>query len=379
MEGPRACKREELNQVIALINKTFRTTFEFNPTMQEEFQLLLGKKNINNMRVILECGIPVANMNFYKSTILIEGSPIKTATVGAVCTEATSRGKGYSSSLLDDSERLMKEDGIRLMLVSGTGRLYLRRGCTEVGKCYKFRLQPSQDIHENLQLQEYDNSKIDTIIKLYNRDNTRYYRTREEFKYLLDGATTPWSNFTYKVFLVKDSKDYCAYIILRIANEKEGKWGSVVEAAGDREILCNALEEIIRLNNLKNIEYSSTFNDASTRVLKLKDKGFTKHTLQGTVKILDFKGLMQDLMPYFAQYVDKDIIENISFSEENGKYFFSLNNEILEVQNINDLNRLVFGIFQDVALVLSNKPVLNKFINSVFPIPFVWTANLNYQ
>ena len=379
MEGPRACEKEERREVISLINKTFRAANGYKPTMDEEFQLMLGDGNLDNMRIILQDGAPVANVNFYKSTILVEGIPVKAASVGAVCTDESSRGKGYSSILLDDCERLMRKDNIRLMLVSGTRSLYLRRGCTIVGKCYQFIIEPLEESHKNLQLQEYDDSLLEIMTKLYNKESTRYYRTFDEFKYLLKGATTPWANLTYKVYAVKDSEDYCGYIVLRVVNDKEGSWGSVVEAAGDRQTISKALEEAIRLSSLKYIQYFCTFNDESARVLKKEKKSFSEWNLLGTVKILDFQGLMEDLMPYFEQYADKDSMENISFSENDGRYIFNLNNETLEIDNIQNLTKLIFGSKEDIVREFTAKPLISEFISKVFPLPFVWTANLNYQ
>jgi predicted acetyltransferase len=379
MEGPRACKKEELDKVIGLINKTFRTPNNFKGTMGEEFNLMLSERNLNNMRIILEDKVPVADVNFYKSTILIEGTPIKAASIGAVCTDVNSRGKGYSSLLLDDCEKIMKEESIRLMLVSGTRELYLRRGCTVVGKCYKFIIEPSKECYRDIQLQEYEDYLLEAMTKIYNKECTRYYRTYEEFKSLLKGATTPWANFTFKTYVVKDSHDYSAYIVLKIINNKEGKWGYVVEAAGDRQAVNKALKEAIKLNSLKYIEYYCTFNDNSTNLFKKEKNEIIECDLQGTIKILDFQGLMMDLMPYFAQHANISIIENIRFYEEPNKYIFSLKNETLEINDIHNLTKLVFGSKQNIAGDFSDKPLLNEFVSKVFPLPFVWSANLNYQ
>jgi hypothetical protein len=379
MEGPRACRKEERSTVISLIDKTFRTANGYKPTMGEEFQLMLGEGNLDNMRIILEDGVPAANVNFYKSTILVEGVPVKAASIGAVCTDINSRGKGYSSIILDDCERLMKKDDTRLMLVSGTRSLYTRRGCAEVGKCYQFIIEPSKDSHDNLQLQEYDDSLLEIMTKLYNKESTRYYRTFEEFKYLLKGATTPWANYTYKVYAVKDSESYCSYIVLRVVNDKEGNWGAVVEAAGDRKTVTKALEEVIRLNSLKYIKYFCTFNDESARILKREEKSFTEWSLLGSIRILDFKGLMKDLIPYFQQYIDKDTAENIRFHEEDHKYIISLKSETLGIDNIQDLTKLIFGSKDHTCTEFKDKPLISEFIRNVFPMPFVWTANLNYQ
>jgi hypothetical protein len=296
-----------------------------------------------------------------------------------VCTDVNSRGKGYSSVILDDCERLMKEESIRVILVSGTRDLYLRRGCTIAGKCYEFIIPSSEESQVHIELLEYEHSLLETLTKLYSKESTRYHRTYEEFNGLLKGATTAWGNYTYKTYVVKASNNYSAYIVLRIINDKEGKWGSVVEAVGDRYIVFEALKEAIKLNLLKHIQYYCTFNDDSARILKEAKSEIRECNLLGTIKILDFEGLMTDLIPYFSQHVNKDIIENIRFHEEDSKYIISIKNERLEINNIQDLTKLVFGCKENTATDIDNKQLISEFVSKVFPLPFVWPGNLNYQ
>src|SRR3712207_6803949 len=148
MEGPRETKNNEYEKVILLINNIFRTNKGYKPTMQYEFPILLNKDNRENMRIIVEDNKPVSCVNFVQREILVEGAKIDVASIGAVCTNKEYRGKGYSSLLLEDVEKKMYEDGVDLLLVSGTRALYQRRGCTmrseerRVGKECRSRWSP---------------------------------------------------------------------------------------------------------------------------------------------------------------------------------------------------------------------------------------------
>lgn len=379
MEGPRACKKEELDKVIELINKVFRAPYGYGNTMGEEFKLMLSEGNLDNMRVIFEGGTPAANVNYYKSTILIEGIPINAASIGAVCTDDNSRGKGYASLLMDDCERIMKEENIRLMLVSGARSLYLRRGCTVSGKCFKFIIKPLKEREEHIQLVEYDDGLLEAMTKIYSRESTRYYRTLKEFKGLLEGATTDWAYFTFKTYLVKDYEDYCAYIVLRIADNEAGRWGYIKEAAGDRKLVYKALKEAMRINSLEYIQYQCTFNDGAVTVLSDSNIEVSHCDILGTIKILDFKGLMTDLMNYFKQHVSSEITDNLAFAEKEGKYIITIKDEKLEINNIQTITKIIFGNRESFEDSYSNKPLIKEFIKNVFPLPFVWPGNLNYQ
>jgi len=48
--------------------------------------LLLCEANLNNMRIIVENGHPVSNANYYSASIAVEGTTIRVASFGAVCT-----------------------------------------------------------------------------------------------------------------------------------------------------------------------------------------------------------------------------------------------------------------------------------------------------
>lgn len=378
MEGPRACKKEEFEEVINLINHVFRISKGFKPTMKEEFPLLLNEENLKNIRIIVEDGKVVASLSFYKTNILIEGVPINAASVGSVCTDEKYRGKGYASMLLDDAEKIMREEDIDIMLVSGTRNLYLRKGCSRAGWCIKFEVPPEEKIDDSIELVEYSDEYLNDMIRIYNKEATRYYRSFYEFKNLLKGATTPWGNFTYKVYLLKKSGMFEGYVILRIIHDGI-KRGEVVEFSGDRRIIYEGLKQIMVLLSLEHISVICTFNDWMINIIREKKLRYEEINLSGTIKILNFARFMDKLRPYFRQYVDRDIVESVNFREDNGIYIFEIGEEMIEINDINKLTKLVFGDKGFNADELGGGFAIDNFIHSVFPLPFVWPRNLNYQ
>lgn len=377
MEGPRACKKEEFKDAINLINQVFRTSQGHNPTMEEEFPLLLSEENLENMRVIVEDGKVVSIVNFYITTILIEGTPIKAASVGAVCTHEDYRGKGYSSLLLDDAEKEMKKKGVDVVLVSGDRSLYLRRGYCKAGWAIRFDVYP-EELGEDIELVEFENKYLIEVAKMYNKQPTRYYRSLFEFKNLLKGATTPWGNFTYKTYLIKKGDLLKGYVVLRIINDNPRK-GYVIEYSGDKRIIYESLKKMAAIYSLEYVRVPCTFNDDMVEVLKEKGVSYEEINLLGTVKILNFQQLMEKLKPYFLQYVEKDIIENLRFSEKENNYAFEIKNEILKIDDVVKLTKLVFGDKGFGMEVDDISPILKEFISTVFPLPFVWPGNLNFQ
>ncbi len=83
MITPKSAKIEEFEEVIKLINKVFRISNGYNPTMQQEFPLLLNKNNIDNMIVIKENENIVSDVNYLIQDVLIQGVKLKVASIGS--------------------------------------------------------------------------------------------------------------------------------------------------------------------------------------------------------------------------------------------------------------------------------------------------------
>ncbi len=379
MEGPRACRKDELNGVLELINNCFRTSVGLKPTMGEEFPLLLGEDNLNNIRIILEDNKVVADVNFYPSEIMIEGFPIKAASIGAVCTDETARNKGYSSRILDDIEEIFKSKSIPLMLVSGTRGLYLRRGCCITGIGYKYRIEDMHTYYDDILLKIINFDNIYPMLKIYNRENTRFYRKAQEFKGLLKGATTPWGNFNYKIFLVGSECGKEAYVILRIIDDKKERYGEIVEFAGDRSLVIKACYNLIKDEKLSHIIFYSTdkdhIMDAANEFSIIKEK----ISLPGTIKIVDFISFMEQLKPYYSQYLDEKVLDKFVFEQHHGKYLFKYGNEVLEIDDMQTLTDIIFGSNKELNLKYDHCKCIKDILEKIFPIPFIWPDNINFQ
>lgn len=432
MEKPRGTKESEFESVLKLINQIFRINRGYESTMEQEFPLLLTRSNADNMRIIKEDGKPVSCVNFVERNILIDGNEILTASIGAVCTNEKYRGKGYSSLLLEDVEKKMYEDGVDLALVSGTRALYQRRGYTLTKNFIKYEIYPEK-VDLNFQIEEFKEDNLLDIARLYNTASTRFVRPMEDFKKLIKSALFPWGNVSYKSYVIKENTVITGYVFIRILNDTD-KIGIVVEAMGRNDYIEEGLKIIAYLNNLKFIEYKIHIADRSNFQKDVYHKGLGYQA--GSVKIINFESFMEKLRPYFRQYVEAELINKIQFksienkpkcekqnikvyeevkdnyleedkiniSEQANKglngfkfnvteeilnhievieskavYRVVFEEEVLEIKDIRTLNKLIFEGGSDLELNYSGKKKLKGFIEAVFPVPFVYAANLNYQ
>lgn len=370
----RETKKEEFYKVIELINKVFRKSRNLPPTMMEEFPLLLNVDNCDNMRCIWEDNKPVCDINFLKETIFIEGAAITAASIGAVCTDEDYRRRGYASIVLDDVEEKMYRDGIDLVLISGQRSLYQRRGCTKIMSFNEYTIKPKVEKLDFV-IKELHEEHMEQIISMYNKNSTRYFRTYNEFKVLMNSATFPWGDRSYKKYVLDKASDLVGYIILRIDNKL--KEAEVVECFGSPEQISKSLSNLAHELNLNSINYYVHIKDKNNQLYQYYEKKLD--FMEGTIKIINFESLMLKLNPYFSQYVDSEILNNIQFSMKDGNYQFSLFDEKVIIKDIRDLNKLIFQGIEAVDLNLKNKLKLKGFLTKVFPVPFVWPRNLNYQ
>ena len=70
-------------------------------------------------------------------------------------------------------------------------------------------------------------------------------------------------------------------------------------------------------------------------------------------------------------------MEYFKAEEENGEYQLSLGSEKLEIGSHKELLKLIFEKNKEKKSIEEGK--LGEIIDRIFPLPFPWTENLNYQ
>lgn len=373
--NPRSAKPEEFESVINLINKVFRDLRGHKSTMQQEFPLLLNKNNVDNMIVISKDDKIVSDVNYFIQDVTIQGNDIKVAAIGAVCTDPDYEGNRYSSTILDYVEEKMFNDGVDMVSISGTRTLYTRRNCSLVKNCYKYTTYP-KDIVIDLEVKEYDETYLNEMIEIYNQNSTRFLRTKNQFEILLESATIPWGNFTYKKLVVLKENKLIGYIVLRIINE-EILIGEIREIYINSKYNYEVVQYIANKYNLEYIVQSVHIKDFINQPDNFDKKELSY--LDGSIKIINYEKLCRNLNGYFKQYVDEDFVDEIEFKTIDKKYIIRYKDEELIIDDIDKLNKLFLEGKEVVENELKDLKIISKFIKSVFPINFVWTSNLNYQ
>jgi len=333
--------------------------------MEREFPLLLSEENSENMRIIEEEGRVCSAVNFLPRKITIEGVPISTASIGAVCTHPHYRGRGYSSEILKDVEERMKEMEVNLCLISGTRNLYRKWGAGRVRNSRRYST-PLKKEKLKWEIREYRREDLPALKKIYNTQETRYLRSERDFELLIDSGTFPFGDTSYCRYVMEDNLGVRGYIILMKTPE-----GVVVkEAGGERDEIFMSLAHLAEELGEEKIDY----------ILPMKErvpcgyKGQAEY-LQGTLKIIDAGRFIEELKPYFRKHVEEDLAETFSAEESGGGYRLILGDEVLEISSHDELLQIIFEGNNNRM----NGGRMKGFLERTFPLPFPWTENLNYQ
>lgn len=379
---PRSAKLEEFDKVIELINYVFRISRNHKPTMMEEFPILLNKNNIENMIVISEDNKIVSDVNYLIQDVSIQGNNLKVAAIGGVCTHPDYEKKGYSSKILDKVEEKMFYDGVDVVIISGTRTLYSRRNCSLVKSFYKYTIKP-ENVKIPYEIVEFDETNferdddLNKMVELYNQNSTRFIRTKDEFKKLLHAATIAWGPIDYKKVFIKENNNVIGYLIIRTMKKENSIVGEVAEIGLNSVNVENVLKYVTNKFGLEYLHYK-----VHVRNLKDQLQGSEIKTLdyqQGTMKIINFVKLCDNLRSYFNQYIDSELLKYMEFKQVENKYIIKYKEEELVIESLDKLNKLFFEKNEEQYNEFKNLKNIHEFATKVFPLDFPWTANLNYQ
>lgn len=374
----RNLKSCEFDEASNLINEVFRLDRNEKPTMVKEFPLLLNENNIKRSVGLFVDSKLVSIVNNVVLDIHLPNTLLKGAFVGAVCTNKDYESNGYSSKVLDLVEKNLKEEKLDFVSISGTRTLYTRRKLIKANSFYEYKLADKKKYFDldNHKLIDFDDEYLEEILDSYNQSSTRFRRTKKELEILLDSATTPLRDYSYKKFIIVDKNNmYRGYIIIRFINENEKTYAKVIESCGVTLLINLFLYQILVKYDLEYINYYAHSKDYNKLLSSYEERNLTN--IGGTIKIVDYISMMNKLRNYFASLFD--FSDELEFDCEANNYYIKCFGEEIKINGIENITRLVFeGANDELINNIENKN-LKRFIKKAFPIPFVSTEGLNYQ
>jgi len=167
----RGVRREEREQLLSLLKSAFPSTeiewfppyYDGDPYYKPEYT-----------RVWEENGVLLSTVQIVKKILRIEDQTILLGGIANVGTHPDHRGKGYATALLEDSLRLMKEEGFHLsLLFTGIQPFYEKLGWREIPFPFLYIPYKSKDIAPQPHIREEREDDIPQIVKVYNEFNDK--------------------------------------------------------------------------------------------------------------------------------------------------------------------------------------------------------------
>lgn len=372
MEGPRALRATELDELMELVNGVFRAG---GGRMRECFPTLFCEENLDNVRIIKEEGRIVSHLGVCVRDVISEGVRFTVGNVGAVCTHEEYRKRGYAEALLRDSNAKLRAGGLDMLFVSGDRSLYRRHGCARVGKVSQFtmtRAEADRRARRGVHVELAEVKDIDDLAHIHQRDPVRFHRPIDDWRALTsEGNPAQFLRHERRFYKVTGESDERAYIILHVGNAAHATSTSVTEYSGARGALVGALGKLAQQFGEISVPIP-----AWDRVLHALLHGLAKNVISagGTVCILNLPQLVEKIRPLIVERIPRADADALKLEETVDGWRVSLANDELRFPNDEagegwmSIARLIFGTHDDSHMKDWPDNGLTRALRAAFPI-----------
>ncbi|MCM8760469.1 MAG: GNAT family N-acetyltransferase [Candidatus Omnitrophica bacterium] len=367
MEGPRGVRKEEFDDLVKLVNLTFRPERQ---SMQREHESIFNEENLEHLRVIVEDGKPVSHIGTLEKEVLIYNCKSKVGLVGSVCTHPDYRGRGYATLLLNDCIRRFNEHGCDFMLVSGARRLYDSADCLSVGNVIRLEIMKRDlwrfERNKATSIEDFSEKYLEDMMKSYEKKKVRFIRERKDWEIGLRCGQV--MNVPSDFLIIKENSKFKGYLIVNFS----GGRGDVKEYGGDRQSLIGAIPILFEKYQLDALTFPIPFEDREFAGL-IQDRGVhssvTPINAPCTVRVLNFSRFMERARPYFREKLG-DIAEDLKFEEKGEEYKISLGKEDFIIKGRRAMTWTILS--RPGGYEITGEGRVIEAIRNVLPIPFLW-------
>ena len=239
IDGPRACRASEFEEVIALINQVFRAGT--NQDIRTDYPLVFNHAKMEHMRILKMDGVVVAHVPVWLREAVVGEDRVRIGIISPTVTHPDYRRRGYATRCLRDCIRIMEEEGVPvsvLWTLEATFPFYQQSGWEAVGSQGSlYRLRPEEHaLFENssFDIVQYDPKNADSfnaMVKFHDSEPYRIARTSEEYRALFSLPQTT-------TFLAMNGRETVAYLMFGEGVNKPG----LIEGGGD----IRGLETLVR-------------------------------------------------------------------------------------------------------------------------------------
>ena len=239
MDGPRACREPEFDEVISLINRDFRAGTDQD--IRTDYPLIFDTSKLQYMRILKVDGKVVSHVPVAPREAVAANDRFMIGIISPTVTHPDYRARGYATLCLRDCIRIMEEEGWPVSLLwtqEATFPFYQKSGWEAVGPQDRvYRLGPQEQGHfeaRSYDIISYDAGNprhLESIMKMHDAEPYRISRSRTEYRALFALPKT-------STFLAMQRNEVASYLMIGLGVNKPG----LLEGGGDVE----GLEALVR-------------------------------------------------------------------------------------------------------------------------------------
>ncbi len=360
LDGPRALKPHEYSAALRLINSVFRPNGPY--TMQNDYPLVLGMDNIENMRVIAKGDEIISHAAIYFSTVRSGDLTFKVGGISSVATDPAYRGKGLASRVMRDCLRVMREHSCHIsFLWTDRHDFYRNFGYEPSGSSYMF--MPTPEILSNASLDceiaHYSPEHLPEIIEIHDRESNLTERTFNEY-------TTYFALPKIETLIALRDGKVSAYAVM--GNGKDLP-GFIYECGGVPCDILRLIREFTTLSETGNVYILAPAfeNDLTAFLTEMNaPKAYMRLTM---FNVIDVSGLSSVVNGYVSNRLHRDF----RITEDSSGVQIKIGREQAYVEPARMLASILFGPEPPSSFLNGFSRETLSLLDKILPIPlFVW-------
>jgi len=345
IEGPRACRQEELDSAIDLADRVFRVGW--GSSMRDDFPLLFAESNLDRLRVFSDGGRVVSLVGMVERDILLLGTRHVSCCIGAVCTEPDYRGQGLATRLLRDAMERALGEGVDIFLISGGRGLYRRLGFVDVGSYWTCEVdRAALPAKCRYTVRDWRPEDMQELVRLRAAEQVRFVRPPDDFVALVGTGKVLDAPGEFKIVCHRHSGEPVAYLAFqtegRPGSEQQGDILAVREVAGSRRAALEGLGWLLdRYGRERGV---LDFLDCDVEMKAIAASvglSLEPHGFHGTVGIIDPVRFWRECRPLFVELLGPEEADRLELTGS-GPYELKYGTESLTLPDMSAVTRLVF-------------------------------------
>ena len=386
MEGPRACLPGEFDEVIDLINATFREGMDQD--IRTDYPLVFDRDRLDYMRIVKVDGKVVSHVPVAPRRVITEGDAFTVGIISPTITHPDYRRRGYATLCLRDCVRIMEEEGMAVSALwtqEATFPFYQQSGWEAAGsQGWAYQLEARDEAllaAGSFDIEPYNaTDHLDEIIGIHDAEPHRIARSRREYEALFDLPKI-------STLVAVEGGRVAAYLMIGEGVNKPG----IIEGGGEREGLEPLVKRVLQqLHADQKIQVVLPLTPtALTELVETRKVGRRRPVEEAAgvgpqmMRINDLEKLLRQSYSYLSQrstglegdvcLACSDTGERVTLKFRDGE--IGISTEALEDQVVlsrRQLAQLIFGAHPALEPVECAGPA-GEILHAVFPFYFpIW-------